>query len=203
MTPRRELRALALPSEIMRLENLSGYLKFPGPFPVASIRLNYVARPKAAERFVPREGDGTEPAGRPDGTANPPETGDAASGEDANAPEVGPAASRDEDGMTIPERAEANSPAGVGLPAPESGQTLAPCQGELDLPSLPGEARIGEVEAGPAEAPAPEDGLSGDKPADGSPPDDGTEPQSPPGEAPWTEDEDAAVPGAGRASDWA
>ena len=36
LTPRRELRALALPSEIMRLENLSGYLKFPGPFPVAS-----------------------------------------------------------------------------------------------------------------------------------------------------------------------
>ena len=62
LTPRRELRALALPSEIMRLENLSGYLKFPGPFPVASIRLKYVARPKAAERFVPRE-DGPEPAG--------------------------------------------------------------------------------------------------------------------------------------------
>ena len=44
LTPRRELRALALPSEIMRLENLHGYLKFPGPFPVASIRLKYVAR---------------------------------------------------------------------------------------------------------------------------------------------------------------
>ena len=61
LTPRRELRALALPSEIMRLENLSGYLKFPGPFPVASIRLKYVSRPKAAERFVARGGDGAEP----------------------------------------------------------------------------------------------------------------------------------------------
>ena len=60
LTPRRELRALALPSEIMRLENLSGYLKFPGPFPVASIRLKYVKRPAAAERFVPRAGDGAE-----------------------------------------------------------------------------------------------------------------------------------------------
>ncbi|MDE0702948.1 MAG: type IV secretion system DNA-binding domain-containing protein, partial [Rhodospirillaceae bacterium] len=61
LTPRRELRALALPSEIMRLENLSGYLKFPGPFPVASIRLKYAARPKAAERFVPRDGrDGAD-----------------------------------------------------------------------------------------------------------------------------------------------
>ena len=46
LTPRRELRALALPSEIMRLPNLEGYLKFPGPFPVASIRLKYVARGK-------------------------------------------------------------------------------------------------------------------------------------------------------------
>ena len=57
LTPRRELRAIALPSEIMRLANLEGYLKFPGPFPVASIRLKYVARPAAAERFVPRDGD--------------------------------------------------------------------------------------------------------------------------------------------------
>ena len=56
LTPRRELRALALPSEIMRLANLEGYLKFPGPFPVASIRLKYVTRPTAAERFVAREG---------------------------------------------------------------------------------------------------------------------------------------------------
>ena len=33
LTPRRELRSLALPSEIMRLPNLEGYLKFPGPLP--------------------------------------------------------------------------------------------------------------------------------------------------------------------------
>ena len=62
LTPRRELRSLALPSEIMRLENLHGYLKFPGPFPVASIRLRYVSRPAAAERFVPREADGADAA---------------------------------------------------------------------------------------------------------------------------------------------
>ena len=46
----------------MRLPNLEGYLKFPGPFPVASIRLKYVARGEAAARFVPREGDGAAPA---------------------------------------------------------------------------------------------------------------------------------------------
>ena len=52
---RRELRPLALPSEIMRLENLHGYLKFPGPYPVAAIELDYVALPTAAARFVARE----------------------------------------------------------------------------------------------------------------------------------------------------
>ena len=54
LTPKRELRSLALPSEIMRLPNLTGYLKLPGPFPVAEIKLKYVQRPKAAERFEPR-----------------------------------------------------------------------------------------------------------------------------------------------------
>ena len=69
LTPRRELRALALPSEIMRLENLEGYLKFPGPWPVASIRLRYVKRPAAAERFVPRE-EGAELPARPEEAAD-------------------------------------------------------------------------------------------------------------------------------------
>ena len=55
LTQRRELRALALPADIMRLPNLHGYLKFPGPLPVASIRLKPVARPVLAPRFVPRE----------------------------------------------------------------------------------------------------------------------------------------------------
>ena len=54
LTPRRELRSLALPSEIMRLPNLTGYLKLPGPWPVARIKLKYVHRPMAAARFVPR-----------------------------------------------------------------------------------------------------------------------------------------------------
>ncbi len=53
LTPKRELRALALASEIMRLQNLNGYLRFPGPLPVARIRLEYSNRPRIAERFVP------------------------------------------------------------------------------------------------------------------------------------------------------
>ena len=80
LTPKRELRALALASEIMRLENLSGYLRFPGPLPVATIRLDYVDRGKTAERFVPRddaEDDGrggatkAEPGGSHPGAGSP------------------------------------------------------------------------------------------------------------------------------------
>ena len=74
LTPRRELRALALPSEIMRLPNLEGYLKFPGPLPVASIRLKYVARPAAAERFVPRDADTAQPRAEKDDADNAGET---------------------------------------------------------------------------------------------------------------------------------
>ena len=63
LTPKREVQALALPSEIMRLPNLNGYLKLPGPYPVARIVLDYVKRPKVAARFVartqaPRAADG-------------------------------------------------------------------------------------------------------------------------------------------------
>ena len=53
LTPKRELRALALASEIMRLQNLNGYLRFPGPLPVARIKLEYSNRPKIADRFIP------------------------------------------------------------------------------------------------------------------------------------------------------
>ena len=52
---RRALRPLVLPAEIARLENLSGYLKLPGSWPVAEIKLRYRKRPKLAERFVAKE----------------------------------------------------------------------------------------------------------------------------------------------------
>ena len=44
-----------LPSEIMRLENLHGYLKFPGPFPVASIEAS-IRRSPRFRRTVRRAG---------------------------------------------------------------------------------------------------------------------------------------------------
>ncbi len=128
LTPRRELRALALPSEIMRLENLSGYLKFPGPFPVASIKLKYVSRPKAAERFVARKDDGAE-AGEASAAARP---GD--------------------DEVTIPgppgpdETGRADDPGEPGMPfGPAS------WQGELDLVPLPGEAGDAQPDVAAAE----------------------------------------------------
>ncbi len=59
LTPKRELQALALPSEIMRLPNLTGYLKLPGPHPVARFKLDYVKRPRVAPQFVARDGNGS------------------------------------------------------------------------------------------------------------------------------------------------
>ena len=140
LTPRRELRALALPSEIMRLENLSGYLKFPGPFPVASIRLKYVSRPKAAERFVAREGDRAE-------TRRPV-------GEPGSPPEAPPGAPAGDDDIAIPDLpGEAGTGPGEPPPAPEDAPEPPPLQGVFDLVPLPGESGAGPKENG--EAPKP------------------------------------------------
>ena len=88
LTPKRELRALALASEIMRLENLSGYLRFPGPLPVATIRLDYVDRPEAAARFVPRDGagdDGPDKAAKAEPPLPKPDAGLPGAAPDRNA----------------------------------------------------------------------------------------------------------------------
>ena len=55
LSARRDLRPLVLPAEVARLENLTGYLKFPGSWPVARIALTYKDRKPVAQRFVPRE----------------------------------------------------------------------------------------------------------------------------------------------------
>ena len=57
LSARRDLRPLVLPAEVARLENLTGYLKFPGSWPVARIALTYKDRKPVAQRFVPREDD--------------------------------------------------------------------------------------------------------------------------------------------------
>ena len=82
LSARRDQRTLVLPSDVARLEKLSGYLKFPGRWPIATIRLKYRKRSPRAARFVPRSdaeqgrigpqdraanaaGDGTLPAPEP------------------------------------------------------------------------------------------------------------------------------------------
>ena len=77
LSSRQDLRSLVLPAEVARLENLSGYLKFPGAWPVARIKLKYRERDTVAERFVPRaeeesSNSGVEPAKgvRDDGPSN-------------------------------------------------------------------------------------------------------------------------------------
>ena len=181
LTPRRELRALALPSEIMRLANLEGYLKFPGPFPVASIRLKYVARPAAAERFVPREGDGAEP-GEASASARPGEAE-----------------------VSIPEPPDPDEAGPGGDPDPhDMPPEPAAWQGELDLVPLPGEAgdpqsdtapdetADGKALAGKGEAPDADPETPAQAPQDGAP-DADSEPVNPPR---------CADAGGGRGSEW-
>ena len=181
LTPRRELRALALPSEIMRLPNLEGYLKFPGPFPVATIRLKYVARPAAAERFVPREGDGAEP-GEASVTARPGEAE-----------------------VSIPEPPDPEEAGPGGDPDPhDMPPEPAVWQGELDLMPVPGEARDlhwdagaaetadGKALAGKGEAPDADPETPAQAPQDGAP-DADSEPVNPPR---------CADAGGGRGSEW-
>ncbi|MYF07454.1 MAG: type IV secretion system DNA-binding domain-containing protein, partial [Rhodospirillaceae bacterium] len=156
LTPRRELRALALPSEIMRLENLAGYLKFPGPFPVASIRLNYVARPKAARRFVPRGEHGAGPPARADDA-------------DAAAPARGVAPGCNDGIAILALPGDAGATSGKPSPGPEDAPGHGRLQGELDLFPLPGEA--GTEFAPPrwdAGADADADGEETERPGDGS-----------------------------------
>ena len=126
LTPKRELQALALPSEIMRLPNLRGYLKLPGPFPVARFRLKYVKRPKVAPGFVERE--------RPRGDAG---RADAKAAADAGAP--------------LPAERPSDRRGSADQLEKGNGRT-----GDPELPFGPGEATDGDDEAAvsaPAENP--------------------------------------------------
>ena len=146
LTPKRELQSLALPSEITRLPNLTGYLKFPGPYPVARIGLQYVKRPSVSRRFVARN--------EPRRSARASEaTGGTPASTDEKVPPVGNAT-----GPGAPDGAQ------LGLPLEED----APGDGAVDaqVDSTPataspatGEPAGPEDEPGPAQRPGlPEDG---------------------------------------------
>ena len=171
LSTRRDLRPLVLPAEVARLENLSGYLKFPGSWPVARIKLKYRARRRAAERFEPRCGGESDTAKQP-GEAEEVQTGDAetlTNGERRDPPsdadEVG-----DDDTAAAPkseEDGEAGDPAvtgegseRTGRPAPAGDpRGAAPAiQGELDLSCPPQESDPEKEDAG---APSGEQAGSG------------------------------------------
>ena len=151
LTPRRELRALALPADIMRLPNLHGFLKFPGPHPVASIRLRPVDRPVLAPRFAPR-GD-PEPATEAGMAPAPAPSSDA----DAEAPWKG-----DPD-LGWCERSPAE-PVVKAHPAPAS---TAEDSGSAQVPVVPAAEERPEETAPPA-APTPS-GEADAPPADPAP----------------------------------
>ncbi len=154
LTPRRELRALALPADIMRLPNLHGYLKFPGPYPVASIVLRPVERPVLAPRFVPRQD--REPA---------PGTGD------SPVPEP-PAAAPHDGAHALPWPNEPDTGWPEGSPAePVAGTDTAPADGAKAAVCEPAglvaapEARREKtaplaIQPTPREAGAPRDGAA-------------------------------------------
>ena len=162
LTPRRELRSLALPSEIMRLANLAGYLKLPGPLPVAEIKLKYKRRPSVAARFVPRE-TAPGPGGPGAAGAGPAET-DTPSGDARPAPERAPA----ED---APERKRATPRASKPSAKPTTaGRTRRATGGRpatrplAKRPAAPSARRRGDAPGGRA-APEPAFETGGETPA--------------------------------------
>ena len=139
LTPRRELRTLALASEIMRLENLTGYLRFPGPWPVATVRLDYADRPAMAERFVPRARP-PDPAGR-----NRTSPDDKVDGTAPGTPEA--------------ERAEGGKQPPPSLPPPENGAAPGtakdgkPGKEDVAIPANPNPSNGAQATTEPGTAP--------------------------------------------------
>ena len=124
LMPRRELQSLALPSEIMRLPNLSGYLKLPGPFPVARIELQYVERKAVAPAFRPVD-HGPGPHG---GTPGGRETrgGDVSGGSPGDGPEAHSAALESQPALPFLEEAsggEVHGDGDAGAQAPVADET--------------------------------------------------------------------------------
>ena len=84
LTPRQQVEPLLLPDQLMNLERLSGYIKFPDGFPAAKIALRYVDYPARADGFVPVPPAGSGPTGDDDVRGEGGE-GSAASGSNRNA----------------------------------------------------------------------------------------------------------------------
>ena len=175
LSTRRDLRPLVLPAEVARLRNLSGYIKLPGAWPVARIRLKYRARRKAAKRFEPR-GEGHATRHRDEAVDNMG-ADDAAARPNEKQPNPSPDTDQfGEDAATSDQKPQEGGKAGDGTLAGEDAAGMGkltrppadkPCsaapaiQGELDIPCSPKEG--GAEKADDADVP----GGDEDGPDDG------------------------------------
>ena len=158
LTPKRELRPLALASEIMQLPALHGYLRFPGPLPAARVALDYTSRDAVAERFVARRDAPAAPA-EPDapakardvpalGPPKPSAADPAAHAESGGVPGEPEWLRAAEDAATAETAAPADaSPADASPPAhdgPEAGEPASPGVGMAGngKPAGPDEDRL-------------------------------------------------------------
>ena len=157
LTPKRELRPLALASEIMQLPALHGYLRFPGPLPAARVALDYTSRDAVAERFVARR---ETPAGDPERVAQAagPREGTGSEGVPALGPPQ-PSAAHAESGVPgEPEWLRAAEDAADNPPDAAPAETAAPADVSppghdgpgAEEPASPGSGTAGNGErAGP------------------------------------------------------
>ena len=171
---RRALRPLVLPAEVARLDSLAGYLKFPGAWPVARIKLRYRKRPQVAERFVPRveekagagqvdmpEDDGAERPGEAKGAIEQAPEAEAAVDLWESDPLAGAEVERD---MTRKERdRSAVSRSGLALSPSVSDAN----EGKMEIVRTDPDAERLEADAEPLEATQPEPLFAEDADADG------------------------------------
>lgn len=118
LTPRRNLEPLVLPDDIMNLENLNGYLKYPSGFPAAAVRLTYVDYPSYSEGFIKRDlkphPEPTAPAPAPQSAPTAPPPGQEGAGKKGEGSEA-PTANNPDGGSGIPIDPPAE---GEGAPRP-------------------------------------------------------------------------------------
>ncbi|WP_445192779.1 type IV secretion system DNA-binding domain-containing protein [Sphingomonas sp. Tas61C01] len=178
LTPRRQIEPLLLPDQLMNLQRLRGYLKFPDGFPAAPIRLTYVDFPRRAEAFVARprgalSETGNGPAGRPD---EPPADGADAPG----ATDQGPGPSSDAREQSSPSDARSGPlfdyadqrpteppipPADV--PASASNPALAPLRPAFIKPPNPHASRASKMGGTASRGGQGEDAEPATRPASG------------------------------------
>lgn len=57
ISKQRNMQSIVLPSELQNLEDLEGYLRVPGNYPIAKVKLEYVKYDEPNDRLIPRDDD--------------------------------------------------------------------------------------------------------------------------------------------------